>query len=258
MPSWPRSPGWTSWRARPPRSTTPQPRTYPVTCASRARCITSRSGQRARSPGAGVRLITFTIPIPNDAEPYEALSLYEWTGGGWRFVPSQVIREDERIEANLDYVPGPVAVFHQEPVVPAVAADLDASSDVAAMAESVAEVNPVGLYLQGDGSLAGGLPAGVADLGPEARVVPVVRNWGPDGVIRATGPTTSWPSPSSGRPHRGPAGSGGERLGGDRARYREVNQTANPVHRLRARSGPPVSTRWQSLGVRVSNPPDRR
>ncbi|NPV08694.1 MAG: cellulase family glycosylhydrolase [Anaerolineae bacterium] len=141
-------------------------------------------GQLPRNPGAGVRLITYSIPIPNDAEPYEALSLYEWTGNSWRFVPSHVIPEDDQIEANLDYVPGPLAVFHQEPVVPAVSADLHPGTDVVALAQGATEANPMGLYLLEDGSLGGSLPPEVAELSPEAWVVPVVRNWGPDGVVR--------------------------------------------------------------------------
>ena len=33
-----------------------------------------------REPGAMVDLVTYTIPIPNDSEPYNALALYEWDG----------------------------------------------------------------------------------------------------------------------------------------------------------------------------------
>lgn len=137
-----------------------------------------------RDPGAGIQLVTYTVPIPNEAEPIEALSLYEWTGSDWRFVPSHVIAEDGTIETTIDYVPGPLAVFHQEHVVPAVSGDLGAGADVAAMAQGVSELNPVGLYLQWDGSLLGSLPAETAQLSPGARLVPVIRNWGPDGVVR--------------------------------------------------------------------------
>ncbi len=137
-----------------------------------------------REPGAGVQLVTYTVPIPNEAEPIEALSLYEWAGDAWRFVPSHVIVEDATIETTIDYVPGPLAVFHQEHVVPAVSGDLAAGADVAAMARGVSEFNPVGLYLQGDGSLLGGLPAETTQFSAGARLVPVIRNWGPDGVVR--------------------------------------------------------------------------
>ena len=137
-----------------------------------------------RDPGAGVQLATYTVPIPNESEPFEALSLYEWTGSQWRFVPSHVVVEDGTIETTIDYVPGPLAVFHQEHVVPAVSGDIDAGADVATMVAGVSEVNPVGQYLQWDGSLLGSIPAETAQLNPGARIVPVIRNWGPDGVVR--------------------------------------------------------------------------
>ncbi|MGQ9553858.1 MAG: glycosyl hydrolase family 18 protein [Anaerolineae bacterium] len=139
-----------------------------------------------QQPGSGVELTTISIPIPNDSEPYNALALYEWTGNAWRFLPSHVIPEDDRIEAHLDYFPGPLAVFHQEPVVPEVAADLTSGADINTMLQAVTELNPVGLYFQGDGSLAGQLPAEVDTLlAGGIRVVPVICNWGADGVVRS-------------------------------------------------------------------------
>jgi hypothetical protein len=77
-----------------------------------------------------------------------------------------------------------VAVFHQEPVVPLVAVDVDEGSDIAAKLHAVTEVNPVGLYLLSDGSLGGEIAADLAGLPEGVRVVPVIRNWGADGVIR--------------------------------------------------------------------------
>ena len=35
-----------------------------------------------------------TVPIPNDALPYETLDMYGWTGSGWMWMPSRVIAEE--------------------------------------------------------------------------------------------------------------------------------------------------------------------
>ncbi|HIC90395.1 MAG TPA: hypothetical protein EYP04_13470, partial [Anaerolineae bacterium] len=40
---------------------------------------------------------TLTVPIPNDAEPYETLDLHSWDpdAGEWKWLPSHVIIEDD-------------------------------------------------------------------------------------------------------------------------------------------------------------------
>ncbi|MHB0877179.1 MAG: cellulase family glycosylhydrolase [Anaerolineae bacterium] len=137
------------------------------------------------SPGSGVDLVTVTIPVPNDSEPVSALALYEWTGSNWRFLPSHLIPEDDLLEARVDYLPGPVAAFHQEPVAPEIAADLESGAEVETMLSAVTELNPVGMYLEADGSLSGALPTEVDTLLAGIRVAPLVVNWGPDGVVRS-------------------------------------------------------------------------
>ena len=139
-----------------------------------------------REPGAMVDLVTYTIPVPNDSEPYNALALYEWDGRVWRFLPSHVIPEDDVIEAHLDHLPGLVGVFHQEPVVPVVSVDLADNSPLEAILTAADELNPAGLYMEGDGSIAGQLPSLPAGSIPaEKRLVPVVRNWAPGDVVRS-------------------------------------------------------------------------
>ena len=88
------------------------------------------------------------------------------------------------LEAVLDYVPGPIAAFHQEPVVPEVVADVQSGSDVAAMTAAVTELDPLGYYLLGDGSIAGELPTEMGQVSG-ARIAPVIANWGTDGVVRS-------------------------------------------------------------------------
>ena len=55
-----------------------------------------------------------TVPIPNDAEPYNTLDLYTWTGEEWQWLPSHVIAEDDVIVARLSSVPSLVAVMQTE------------------------------------------------------------------------------------------------------------------------------------------------
>ena len=146
---------------------------------------TMNAGYLPRNPGSGASMVLVSVPVPNDAEPYSALALYEWTGNAWRFVPSHVIPEDELIEAHLDYLPGPLAVFHQEPVVPDVSADVTEAASLDLVVDAVTELNPLGLYLLEGGSLAGHVPAAIDGVDPGVAVVPVVQNWGPDGVVRS-------------------------------------------------------------------------
>ena len=61
--------------------------------------------------GSEPRSVVLSIPIPNDSEPYQTLDLYSWDGEKWAWVPSQVIMEDDLIEARLDYLPPSVAVI---------------------------------------------------------------------------------------------------------------------------------------------------
>jgi len=60
------------------------------------------------------------VPIPNDSLPYQTLDLYEWTGEGWRFIPSRIIPEDERVLAELNYVPASFMVINARISLPAV------------------------------------------------------------------------------------------------------------------------------------------
>ncbi|MCD6290552.1 MAG: SH3 domain-containing protein [Anaerolineae bacterium] len=127
-----------------------------------------------------------SIPIPNDSEPWETLDLYEWDGTHWHFVPSHIIPEDEIIEARLKYVPKSVMVMQTSSQFEEVAADLGEGSAVPAGALDVlSTVYAPGLYLRGDGGFDGD-PATLPKPDPNGSyaVVPTLRDWTEDGVVR--------------------------------------------------------------------------
>ena len=139
---------------------------------------------RGREPEA----VTFSLPVPNDAEPHETLDLYTWNAEGeaWEWLPSQIILEDDLIEAQLDYTPASVMVMQTNPRPLRVAADLPAGAGVpAAGGEALTEVYATGLSMgdgggiEGDG---GSLPQAAADV--SYAVVPTLRNWYDDGTVR--------------------------------------------------------------------------
>ncbi len=125
-----------------------------------------------------------TVPIPNDSEPYATLDLYEWTGSAWQFVPGHVIREDDTVLSELNRVPASFMVMQTNSVPPTAAAVVPEGQTLPdAGRDALTEVTPYGLSLQGDGSIQGNITAG-SNAGGSYGVVPVLRNWGDDGVVR--------------------------------------------------------------------------
>jgi hypothetical protein len=131
--------------------------------------------------------VVLTVPIPNAAEPYETLSLYNWTGETWEFVPSHVFVEDDVLEARLDYVPGTVAVAQCAALPHEVSAELPDYVSLPDLGEqALAELNPLGYYLAPEGDVEGSLPSLPEPEGQESyRVLPLLRNWTDDGIVRS-------------------------------------------------------------------------
>ncbi len=131
--------------------------------------------------------VILTVPIPNAAEPYETLSLYAWTGDRWEFVPAHVLLEDELIESRLNYLPETVAVAQCGRRPPQVSAELpDYVALPKAGEQALAELNPLGYYLGPDNGVTGSLPQLPDMTGQESyRILPTVRNWTDDGVVRS-------------------------------------------------------------------------
>jgi len=120
---------------------------------------------RGRAPAQAI----VTIPIPNDSLPYETLSVYEWTGEMWRFVPSAVLVEADVVEARLDYVPKNFMVVQSLANVPAVTLNLglDGQDPPDAVYTNATRGT---LTLRGDGGLDGQAPPN------SGTTIPVVTN----------------------------------------------------------------------------------
>jgi len=131
--------------------------------------------------------VILAVPIPNNAEPYETLSLYEWTGEAWEFVPSQVIVEDDVLEAHLDYVPATVAAVQCAAHPPEVSAELPEYVSLPDIGDrALTELNPLGYYLGSENNVEGSLPSLPEPTGQESyRILPTLRNWTDDGVVRS-------------------------------------------------------------------------
>ncbi len=107
--------------------------------------------------GDGPTQVIFEIPIPNDSLPYETLGIYSWTGQAWEHIPSKVIASEERIAAQLDFLPPNFMVMQTSPDIPEVTADL---SDGRTLPENVRVAGEVrgSMHLRGDGALSGEPP----------------------------------------------------------------------------------------------------
>jgi cell division septation protein DedD len=131
--------------------------------------------------------VLLTVPIPNAAEPYETLSLYGWNGKEWQFVPSQLIAGDDVLEVHLDHVPQAVVAFQSGAEPPRVSAELpDYVSLPDLGSQALAELNPLGYYLGDNSNVQGSLSSLPQSEGQESyRVLPTVRNWTDDGMVRS-------------------------------------------------------------------------
>jgi hypothetical protein len=133
------------------------------------------------------RQVLISVPIPNESEPYETLSLYQWTGVEWQFVPSVIIAEDDILEARLDHVPQTLAVFQSTGHPPQVSAELPEYVSLPDLGgQALTELNPLGYYLGPENDVVGQLQSLPAPEGQESyRVLPTLRNWTDDGVVRS-------------------------------------------------------------------------
>jgi len=126
----------------------------------------------------------WTIPIPNDSEPYETLDVYSWDTAkqAWQWLPHSLILEDEQIESHLRTVSPSAMVFQTNPKPPIMGLDLKSAGDLPAEGKgAVGRVHPVGLYLGAEGGIEGALDANWDRLVNTYEIIPVIRNY--DGPI---------------------------------------------------------------------------
>jgi len=146
-----------------------------------------------KTKGAAPTASIITMEIPNDSLPYETLDLYQWTGSEWRFLPNHELVDSasgkELIISELDsstlhFAPPAFMVMQTRANPPAASMPVPAGAQLPdAGRDALTEASPYGLNLEGDGSLSGSI-ATTSSAGGSYGVVPVLRNWGDDGVVR--------------------------------------------------------------------------
>ena len=134
-----------------------------------------------------------TMEIPNDSLPYETLDMYQWKDNGWGFLPSRKLVDQttgkEWIVSELDsttmHMVPPAFMVMQTSANPPTAAVVTAVGQQIPDGgrDAITTASPYGFSLKGDGSLEGSVATAASAAGSYA-VVPVLRNWGDDGVVR--------------------------------------------------------------------------
>jgi len=132
--------------------------------------------------------VMIDVVMPNDADPWETLDLYTWTGKEWKWVGSELhaeVAEHEFLRAQVTDVPDSILVVQTELITPTISTVLEPGDNPVSTAAGVLdEVNPTGLLLGTDGSFVGdpnSLPQ--ADPGAGYVVMPTLRNWAPGASV---------------------------------------------------------------------------
>jgi hypothetical protein len=132
--------------------------------------------------------VMIDVVMPNDADPWETLDLYTWTGQEWKWVGSELhteVAEHEFIRARVTDVPTSLVVVQAELITPTVSTSLEPDDNPVSTAAGVLdEVNPAGLLLGTDGDFVGdpnSLPQ--PDAAASVAVLPTLRNWAPGATV---------------------------------------------------------------------------
>jgi spore germination protein YaaH len=123
---------------------------------------------------------TWAMPIPNDSEPYETLDVYTWDtqSQSWQWLPHNIVREDDVIESTSSAVPLSVMVMQTSPNPALVAVDAAEARELPAESQgALAQVQPTGLYLGGNGAIDGAVDATFDQAAGAYAVLPVIRNY---------------------------------------------------------------------------------
>ncbi|MCB0192347.1 MAG: cellulase family glycosylhydrolase [Anaerolineae bacterium] len=136
--------------------------------------------------GAEPEAVLLVVPLPGEVEDINTLDLYAWNGDDWEWLPNTKIPAEDVIESQLDYLPESIVVMATHPINPNVSTNFTAGTDLPDnVRDTLVEINPRGLFLDNDGRVGGTLD----ELSPEVQnssllVVPTIRNWSDDGVVR--------------------------------------------------------------------------
>ncbi len=131
--------------------------------------------------------VALDVVMPNNAEPWETLDLYTWTGETWEWIGSELhaeMAEHESIRAQVTDVPNNLVVVQAGQIAPTVSTPLGPDGNLMAAASALDEVNPSGLLLGTDGGLIGD-PASLPQPaeGTPYAVLPTLRNWAPGATV---------------------------------------------------------------------------
>ena len=131
--------------------------------------------------------VTVDVVVPANAEPWETLDLYTWTGEEWEWVGSGLhaeVAEHEFVRAVVTDIPGSIVMVQANSIPATVSASVGPADDWSAGSGVLDEVNPVGLILGTDGGFigdVGSLPQASEEM-PYA-VLPTLRNWAPGASV---------------------------------------------------------------------------
>jgi hypothetical protein len=131
--------------------------------------------------------VMIDVVIPNNAEPWETLDLYTWTGEAWEWVGSDLhteVAEHEFIRARVAEPPASIVVIQQIESITSTSSTYLGAGDNPSDVGVFDEINPLGLLLGTMGGFAGepvNLPQ--PDAGADYAVLPALRNWAPGATV---------------------------------------------------------------------------
>ncbi|MCP4539277.1 MAG: hypothetical protein GY832_19245 [Chloroflexi bacterium] len=142
-----------------------------------------------KSRGDSAEPVMIDVLVPNEAEPWETLDLYTWTGEEWKWVGGELHAEvagHEFLRAYVTDVPESVVVVQAGSVAPVVSTPMEQGDNSVTFAGAIInKVNPAGLLLSTDGGFFGdpnSLLPPAAEGGPY-EVLPTLRNWAPGATV---------------------------------------------------------------------------
>lgn len=128
--------------------------------------------------------IPFPSDAPSDSDPLETLDLYAYYNQQWFKIPFGIDTQNSVLNSTLNFTPQDVLVVQTEARAPVIGADpLGKSVLPDAAADILVEVNPLGLQIADQGSIAGE-PVSTVDMAPSSNyaVLPTVSNVDSNGV----------------------------------------------------------------------------
>ncbi len=135
-----------------------------------------------KSRGDSSEPVMIDVLVPNDAEPWETLDLYTWTGEEWKWIGGELhaeVADHEFLRAYATDIPESIVVVQAGSVAPVVSTPMESGDNpVSAAGGVVHRVNPTGLLLSTDGGFSGD-PNSLLPPAEGYAVLPSLRNWAP-------------------------------------------------------------------------------